>query len=39
VLLLNRAPKNKKALNRIFADQEKPKILSMVPKVRSGALL
>ena len=28
-----RAPKNKKALSRIFADNSKPKILAMIPEV------
>ena len=30
---MSRAPKNKKALSRIFADNSKPKILAMVPEV------
>lgn len=33
--MLCRSPKNKKALNRIFADNSKPKILALVPEVGS----
>lgn len=31
---VHRSAKNKKALNRIFADQTKPKILAIVSKVK-----
>ena len=36
--VLCRSPKNKKALNRIFADNSKPKILALIPEVKPSCL-